>query len=297
MLQKQIKIFHKLIDLSKLSDVKNDVAKNDVYNKLVTKVNSIDTSDFVLKTKYDTDKSELENKIPDTSGLVKNTDYNTKITKIEGKIPDVSNLATKTALTTVENKIPNVNNQVKKQIITLKLQKLKINLIAIIMINILILQSLILQLIMFLMRDQLKANLIIKTDFDAKLSSLNKKITQNKSKHLLVENEINKLKTFGSGYFIGKGHFGEGGTQNYLVFQPMYRYFKVITNTDYISSWKSKGLSAESIKPPTTSDNSLNPVLNYYGTKTRVKFTGSCLKQSKISYTLGKVVNIYIAYE
>ena len=69
------------------------------------------------------------------------------------------------------------------------------------------------------------------------------------------------------------------------------------TNTDYVSSWKSKGLSGESIKPPTTSDNSLTPILNYYGTKTRVKFTGSCLKQSKISYTHGKVVNIYIVYE
>ena len=71
----------------------------------------------------------------------------------------------------------------------------------------------------------------------------------------------------------------------------------MITNTDYISSWKSKGFSAESIKPPTTSDNSLNPALNYYCTKTKVKFTGSCLKQSKISYNHGKVVNIYIAYE
>ena len=77
----------------------------------------------------------------------------------------------------------------------------------------------------------------------------------------------------------------------------MYRYFKMITNTDYISSWKSRGLSAESIKPPTTSDNSFIPALNYYGTKTRIKFTGSCLKQSKISYTYGKVVNIYIVYE
>ena len=58
----------------------------------------------------------------------------------------------------------------------------------------------------------------------------------------------------------------------------MYIYFKMITYTDYISSWKSKGLSAESFKPPTTSDNSLNPALNYYGTKIRVKFTGSYLK-------------------
>ena len=71
----------------------------------------------------------------------------------------------------------------------------------------------------------------------------------------------------------------------------------MIINTDYISSWKSKGLSAESIKPPMTSDNSLTPAFSYYGTKTRVKFAGSCLKQSKISYTHGKVVNTYIVYE
>ena len=83
------------VDLSKLSDVvKNDVVKKDVYNELVAKVNGIDTSKFILKTKNDTDKSELENKIPDTSGLVKKTYYNTKITGIEGKIPDVSSLAT-----------------------------------------------------------------------------------------------------------------------------------------------------------------------------------------------------------
>ena len=69
------------------------------------------------------------------------------------------------------------------------------------------------------------------------------------------------------------------------------------TNTDYISSWKSKGLCSESIKPPTTSDNSLTSALIYYGSKTRVKFTGSCLKRSKISYNHGKVVNIYIVAE
>ena len=103
--------------------------KNDAYDKLVTKVNAIplnniDTSKFVLKTKYDTDKPKLENKILDTSDLVKKTDYNTKITEIEGKIPDISNLATKTALTTVENKIPNVSSLIKKQIITLALLRL-----------------------------------------------------------------------------------------------------------------------------------------------------------------------------
>ena len=119
--------------------------------------------------------------------------------------------------------------------------------------------------------------MITKTDFDAKLSNLNGKITQNKSKHLLAENELSKLKTFDSGYFIGKSHFEEDGTQNYLVFQPMYRYFTMITNNDYISLWKSKGLFAENIKPPTTSDNSLTPALSYYDTKIRVKCTGSYL--------------------
>ena len=132
------------IDLSKLSDaVKNSVVKSTDYDKLVAKVNSIDSSRFVLKTKYDPDKSELKNKIPDTSGLVKKTDL-TKITDMEGKIPDVSNLVTKTAFFTVENKIPDGSNLVKKQIMTLKLQKLKISLIIIIMTNILLLQSLIL---------------------------------------------------------------------------------------------------------------------------------------------------------
>ena len=62
------------VNLSKLSDVvKNNVAKKDVYDKLVAKVNGIDSSKLVLKTIYDVDKSELENKILDTSGLVKKT--------------------------------------------------------------------------------------------------------------------------------------------------------------------------------------------------------------------------------
>ena len=80
--------------MSKLSNVvKNDVVKKADYNKLATKVDNVDTSRFVLKTKYDTDKSELEHKIPNTSGLVKKTNYNTKITELENNIPDISNLA------------------------------------------------------------------------------------------------------------------------------------------------------------------------------------------------------------
>ena len=66
-----------------------------------------------------------------------------------------------------------------------------------------------------------------------------------------------------------------------------------------ISSWKSKGLSDETIKAPSTSDNSITPSINYTNNtdKLKVKFTGSCLKQDKVTFNHGKVVNIYIVYE
>ena len=92
--------------------------------------------------------------------------------------------------------------------------------------------------------------MLTKTDFDTKLSTLNRKITVNKAKHLLVENEFKKLKTFDSIYFRGKSHFEEDGTQHYLVFQPIQRYFKIIANVgngNHIYYWKSKCLSDERI--------------------------------------------------
>ena len=106
---------------------------------MVAKASNIDTNDFVLRTKYITDKTELEKKIPSVNDFAKEA----KLTELENKIPDISNLATKTALTAIENKIPSVSNLVKKQTITQKLLILKINLIIIIMVNILILESLI----------------------------------------------------------------------------------------------------------------------------------------------------------
>ena len=109
---------------------------------------------------------------------------------------------------------------------------------------------------------------------------------------------MNKLKTFDSSYFIGEIHFEEDGTPNYLVFRPIVRYFKILPNTNYVLLWKSKELSAETIKshttsPLTASDYNLMPTLSHSGTKTKLKFTGSYLKQDQISYTHGKVVNVY----
>ena len=81
-----------------------------MYDKLVAKVNNIDISGFVLKTKYDTDKSDLEKKILDTRKLVKKTDYNVTISEIESKIDSISGLVTTFALTAVENKIIDVSS-------------------------------------------------------------------------------------------------------------------------------------------------------------------------------------------
>ena len=190
--------------LGKLSDlVKNDVVKKTVYDQLVAKVNNINTSDFVLKTKYQTDKTKLQKKVPDVTYFVKKT----KLTELENKIPDVSNLATKTASTGGENKIPSVSNLVKKADYNTKVTEIEkklsdhnhniyittpgFNTLAADVFNAILAQ----------------ANLIAKTDFDGKLSSLNRKNAANKSKKLLVENELKKLKTFNSIYFIGKSHF------------------------------------------------------------------------------------------
>ena len=112
---------------------------------MVAKVNNIDATGFVLKTTYDTDKSDLEKKIPDTSDLDKKT--NLKICEIENKIPSINGLATNSALTAVENKISDVSSLVKK------------------------------------------------TDYDTKISDIEKKIADHNHDKYITTQEFNKLTT------------------------------------------------------------------------------------------------------
>ena len=118
---------------------------------------------------------------------------------------------------------------------------------------------------------------------------------------MLVENEFKKLQAFDLSYFGGKNYFvGDDGFQNYLVFQPINKYFKKIFGIgdgEYIYFWKSKGLSDERIDFITASNYNITPEFSYLGTIIRVKFNGSCLKQDKIIYSHGTIVNIYIVYE
>ena len=295
-------------DLAKLSNVvKNDLVKKTEYNKLVTKVDKIDNTGFVLKTKYDNYKSDIEKKIsdvdkkiPDTSDLVKKTDYSSKITEIEGKIPSIIGLTTNLALTAVENKIPNVSNLVTKTEYNTKISEIEKKVsdhnhdkcITTSEFNKVTTENFKARLA--------QANLITKTDLNTELKKNRDRVTSDKTKHLLVEVELKKLKTFDSSYFKDKSHFEEDGTQNYLVFQPMQKYFKRITGVDtgnYIYFWKSKGLSDERINSNTASNHSITPELSFYGTKIRVEFNGRCLKRDKVTYTHGTIVNIYIVYE
>ena len=132
------------------------------------------------------------------------------------------------------------------------------------------------------------------------MEDISDQITSNKTKHLLVENKLKNLKIFYLNYFGVKNHFEEDGTQNYLVFQPMQKYFEMISGVgsgNYIYFWKSKGLSDERINSNTASNHNITAKLSYYGTKAIVKFSGSCLKQDKATYNHETIVNIYIVYE
>ena len=212
-----------------------------MYGKLVVanvNNNSIGTNGFVLKIKYDTGKSDSENKIPDTSGLIKKTDYSSKISKMESKIPSINGLATTSALTAVGSKITDISS-LAKHIIIKKIMKLNRRLsyhnhekcITIPEFNKYTAEDFDARLAW--------VNLIRKTDFHKKLIHLNRNINSNKTKHALVENELKRLQTFDSVYIIGRNYFEEDFTQNYLVFQPMNKYFKKVSNNNHTLEWRS----------------------------------------------------------
>ena len=188
--------------------------------------------------------------------MLKKTDYNTKITVIEDKIPDTSNLATKAALTIVENKIPDTSNLATKTVLTTVENKMPD------------ISNLATKTALNTVKNKIPDinSLVNKSDYNTKIAG--------------IENNIEKLQAYDLSYFKGKQYFDEGsGKQNYLVFLPMGKYFKlnsVVGVIDCVLSWQSKGISNESIKPPTTSNNSLNPRLSYKDTKIKVQFAGSC---------------------
>ena len=137
------------------------------------------------------------------------------MTAVENKIPNISGLVKKTdynrKISEIEGKINNHNHD--KYITTLEFNNLEAG--------------------VFTVR-LARTNLVTKTDVDGKLQELNQKINSNKTKHLLVEIEFKKLEKFEAAFFRGKNYFDGDSTQTYLVFQPMYRYFKIFTENNLI---------------------------------------------------------------
>ena len=168
-------------DLAKLSNVvKNDVVKRTTYNTLKNKVDTIDTLKFVSRTKFTTDTNALDDiidkvkkKIPDISGLATKSSVARLITeqedytdKVKKKIPDIIGLANKTELTAVESKIPDLSGLATTSALTAVENKIP---------DI--------------------TSLITKTDFDTKLKNISDRVTNNKSKDLILDNELKKIKT------------------------------------------------------------------------------------------------------
>ena len=191
---------------------------------------------LLKKNKYEKDGSDFEDKtnkidkkIPDVTSLVKKADFNAKVTEIESKIPSISGLATSSALTAAENKIPDVSSLVKKTDYNTKISEIENNVydhnhdkcITTPEFNTMAED-------VFKARLAEQTDLIMKPDFDFRLKEISDRVTKYKTKHLLVENQLKKLQKFDAAYFRGKSHFEEDGTQNYLVFQPLYKYFKSI---------------------------------------------------------------------
>ena len=290
-------------DLAKLSNVvKNDTVKKVDFSLLKTKVDNIDTSNFVLKSKFGNDAKDLDDKIdkvnkkvPDitnlatkssSTSLLPTSAFNSKITEVEnkietvdGKIPDTSNLATKTELTSVENKIPSTDGFFKKTDYATEITSIK-------------------------------NDYVTNAAFDSKINDLKShhiageakkvddKTKKNVSDILRFENRLKQKEdivdegqrenSFARGFYYYL-------QQNYLVYEYRYYSFKNNANNK-ITAWKStsiNNLSVNSISDTTL----LLPSIENDG-RMNVKFSGNYFLQNKfINPNASNIVNIYIVYK
>ena len=284
-------------DLAKLSNVvKNDVVKKTAYNTLKTKIDVIDTSGFVTRTKFTTDTNALEdkidkveNKIPDVSLLATKssvtyliTEAEDKIDKIYKKIPDISSLASKTKLTAVENKIPDVTGLVKKRDYSTEITSIKNDYVT----NASLDSKL----------NDLKAQHI--PDEVKKVDDKTKKNASDifgfenrlKQKEDIVD-ESQREDSFTRGFYYYL-------QQSYLVCECRNHSFKKDSNGK-LTTWKSTGidnLSANSDMKAVGDSHLDLPVLENNG-RMNLKFEGNYFVQNKVIHpNNNKVVNIYIVY-
>ena len=201
----------------------------------------------------------------------------------------MENLITKTKfdthLKTLENKIPNVSNLVTKTYYAAAIAKIKNDYVT----NAAL--------------DARHKDLVEKIYFDAELKKIDDKTSTNSSKVLAYKHKLKQREDIIHGlerdasYFRGKDYLEE----NYLIFESDYNYFKRVvdsSNITYAHYWQSKGLSNEKINAANTNtNNDLAPIVKFNGSQMYLEFKGAILKQNKVTYSHGSVVNIYIVYK
>ena len=263
-----------------------------VYNTLKNKVDTIDTSKSVSRTKFTTDTNSLddkidkvEKKIPDISGLATKSSATRLITeqedytdKVKKKIPDISGLASKTELTAVENKIPDVSGLATTSALTAVENKIP---------DI--------------------TNLITKTDFNTKLKSVSDRVTNNKSKDILLDNELKKLQTrvdssekiklndlqkeisFNRGFFYYL-------QQSYLVYECKVNSFTF--NNKKITNWRSTGIFNYSDYYSMNGIEDTKKELPKLKIDDETYLQGSYFQQNNVIVTNNKnAISIYIVYK
>ena len=141
-----------------------------------------------------------------------------------------------------------------------------------------------------------QSDLITKPEYDAKLKGISDRVAKNKTKVLLVENELKKLKTLDLSYYWGKNYFeGNDGAQNALVFQTMQKHFN-LSNVNRISKWKSKDLSNQHLD----AEGTLGDVVLSKPIKPMhviFKGKGTLVQNDNDIIAGGPIVNIYIVYK
>ena len=266
----------------------NDLTTKTSINNLKTKINGINLTKYVKKSDYDTKVGNLELKIPDVSGKLNNSDFNSKVSELENKIktaeikPDITNLATKSSVTAVENKIPDVKGFVKKTDYATEITSIKND-----HVTNASLTSHLNNLKNTHIADEVK-------NIDDKLKKditdiLNAKISLEHNKSVLDDLEIEA--SFNRGFYYYT-------QQSYFLFESKSKSFT--KNGGDIHAWISTGIHDDNNNTDLLSVNNSNnnlPTLLNKNNRLSVTFNGNYMKQNKLDYAHGKIVNLYIVYE
>ena len=224
------------VELKKFSDVlDNEVVKNTKFNALKTKINHLEkkiphTTTLIHINQCNIDKKiywkklETGKTITDSGGFVTTTFLNTKFGETENIIPDTSGLVTTSVFITKNSKVESKILGHAKYITTHEFNKLTEKNFA----------------------GRLKqANLVNKTDFNKKLTSFNKRINSNKTKHVEVQRKLKSVIAKDYNFFLGTIYFSSNdGFQNTFVYQPALDTLELKKDkrNDYVLSSKSKGI-------------------------------------------------------